>query len=79
MTTAQATQIPYRATLRRLVDEVPDEQLSLAVDFMYRLIETDDEPLTEDEIRQIEAADEQIRAGEFDTWGNVRKRLMESA
>ena len=79
MTTAQTTQIPCRATLRRLVDEVPDEQLPLAVDFMYRLIETDNEPLTEDEIRQIEAADEQIRAGEFDTWENVRKRLMESA
>ena len=67
MTVAEATQIPCRATLRRLVDEVPDEQLSLAVDFMNRLIETDDEPLTEDEIRQIEAADAQIRAVEFDT------------
>ena len=76
MTTAQTTQIPYRATLRRLVDEVPDEQLSLAVDFMYRLIETDDEPLTEDEIRQIEAADAQIRAGEFYTLEEAERILF---
>ena len=76
MTTAQTTQIPCRATLRRLVDEVPDEQLSLAVDFMYRLIETDDEPLTEDEIRQIEAADEQIRAGKIYTLEEAERILF---
>lgn len=66
-----------RKTLYRLIDELPNEQMMLVADFVQRLLDADTDPLTPEELRQIEAANAQIEAGEFYTLEEVEKRLSD--
>ena len=68
------TQTAAKQSLYRLIDELPDEQTPLLIDFIHRLLDADDEPLTPDELRQIKASNAQIEAGEFYTMDEVDQR-----
>ena len=46
-------QVAEREALYRLIDQLPDRQTPLVVDFVRRLLDVDDEPLTPDELRQL--------------------------
>jgi hypothetical protein len=79
-----------RDRVHRLVDELPDDELHAAERYLARLREIasdpvlrafmlapeDDEPLTPDEIIDIEEAKAEIARGEFVSWGEACSRLQ---
>ena len=69
-------QVAEREALYRLIDQLPDRQTPLVVDFVRRLLDVDDEPLTPDELRQLETSNAQIDANEFYTLEEAERRLM---
>jgi predicted transcriptional regulator len=74
MTTA--TTASEREELSNLIGALPDDKLAIALDFMERLVYgEDDEPLTEEELKQIEASRADIAAGRVYTLEEVERRL----
>jgi len=71
-----ATPITERKALYHLIDQLPDRQTPLVVDFVRRLLDVDDEPLTPDELRQLGTSNAQIDANEFCTLEEAERRLM---
>ena len=63
--------------LCRKIYLLPDEMTPAVSDFLDRLTDYDNEPLTEDELTAIQEAESEIAAGNFDTWDNVKHRLAE--
>ena len=74
-----------RERLHQLVDNLDEDRLDGAVRLLESLkdpvlaalltAEEDDEPLTEDERRRLEAAEAGADRGEFLPWSEVRERL----
>ena len=69
-------QVAEREALYRLIDQLPDRQTPLVLDFVRRLLDVDDEPLTPDELRQLGTSNAQIDANEFCTLEEAERRLM---
>ena len=76
--------------LHRLIDELPDSELETARrlleplragdDPVLRAFLTapdDDEPLTPEEIAEIEAARQEVARGDVVSWDEVKKRLSQ--
>jgi hypothetical protein len=75
-----------RADLHKLVDELPDKAVEVAGDLLRRAAEDpdlarlmvapwDDEPVTEEEDRQVTEALRRIDAGEGIEWEEAKRRL----
>ena len=75
-----------KTDLHRLVDDLPDSQIEKAArqlkdlnDPLSRLLEEaeeDDEPLTEEDLKAIEEAHEDIRQGRVVSHEEARRRLL---
>ena len=63
--------------LYRKIHLLPEDLTGTLSDFLDHLIESDEEPLTEEELVAIREAESDIAAGDFDTWDNVKRRLAE--
>lgn len=60
------------------VSSLPKEMFDIALDFVRHLRADDGEPpLTDDELLQIEEANEDIAAGNFGSIHDVRRRLLQ--
>jgi hypothetical protein len=86
MAAEQQTATSLRATLHRLVDELPDavEDLDMTRRFLEAMLRQevfwdaawiDNAPLTEDEIEGIREAREDVEAGRTRTLDEVRREL----
>ncbi|MFC7394616.1 hypothetical protein [Scopulibacillus cellulosilyticus] len=64
-----------REELKRIIDNLPDEKLPNPIDFLKSLIPEDDEPLTIEEIKEIEEAEKRIVNGEYITLDELLKEL----
>lgn len=67
-----------REDLKNIIDSLPEELLPSATEFLKSLIPEDDEPLTEEELKQIVQAKEDIKNGEYVTLEELLKELEES-
>jgi len=78
--------------LYQLIDELPEAELHTAERFLQYLRDKardpllrafmeapeDDEPLTEEDLRAIAEAEEELARGEGIPWEEVRKRLLKA-
>lgn len=63
--------------LKRIIDSMPEEILPSPTEFLRTLIPEDDEPLTEEEIKRIARAKEEIIKGQYITLDELLKELEE--
>jgi hypothetical protein len=57
-----------REELSRMIQDLPDDKVTVILDFVRALQDEDDEPLTEDELAQIAEAEADIAAGRFENF-----------
>lgn len=61
--------------LKRIIDSMPEEMLPSPTEFLKSLIPEDDEPLTEEELKRIAKAQEEIEKGNYVTLEELLKSL----
>lgn len=69
------TMTAKRQKLIRIVNSLPDDKTLMALDFFRLIQDEDDEPLTDDELAQIEKAKADIAAGHFYTLKEFNNRM----
>ncbi len=60
-----------REELHRLIDRLPEDKLPAVSDLLEKIYEIDDEKLSPEELKEIEAAKKRVAKGEFDTFDDV--------
>ena len=68
-------QIAERKTLYRMIRALPNDKLASVFDYVRFLASDDEPPLSDDELAQIAAAEEDIAAGRVYPWEEVKRRL----
>ena len=66
-----------REELKRIIDNLTEEKLPDPAEFLKSLIPEDDEPLTEEELKEIEKSRQRMNNGEFVTLDDLIKELDE--
>jgi hypothetical protein len=64
-----------REELSKTLQNLPDDRVMIALNFIRTLQDEDDEPLTEDELAQLAEAEKDVAAGRIYTWEEVKRRL----
>jgi len=65
--------------LHKMIDELPSNKKVILLDFVKLLHDEDDDPLSEDEIAQIEASRRDIETGNVYTIEEVEEYLREKS
>ena len=66
-----------REDLFQAIQNLPDDKLNAVFRFMQIIQDEDDEPLTEEDLQDLDRADEEIAAGHFYTLDEFNRRMAD--
>lgn len=70
-------QIAVREDIYKRFMNLSDYEATQVLEFINTLMDDDEEPLSEDELAQIEASNADIEAGRVYPWDEVKRRLAD--